>query len=376
METEQSNNNIFSPESVLRFLIVVACVAAVVSLLWYFSEIVVYILISAVLAIMFRPLVAMISDLKIGSFSFSRRWAATLSLFIIWGLFAGLCSALLPLIFAKFYQLESLDVRETLSRIDEPILYVQHYIQQLFSMPESHFSLSESLMSWSSTLIDTESVNTLLTSIIGGAAWFVISFFSVSFITFFFLKDENLFFSMVSSLFPSSYEEGVNRALKSITYLLSRYFVGLICESALVATAVSVAMICFGMATSDALFMGVVMGVLNVIPYAGPFLGACCSVFLGVVTPIEGMGVVNTVMAIIFSLSIIKGLDDFLLQPTLYSERVKAHPLEVFIVILMSGYVAGVVGMLLAIPSYTVLRVFAKEFFSQFSLVRKLTKEL
>ncbi len=76
------------------------------------------------------------------------------------------------------------------------------------------------------------------------------------------------------------------------------------------------------------------------------------------------------------SLLILKGLDDFVLQPTLYSERVKAHPLEIFLVILIAGSMAGILGMLLAIPSYTVLRVFAKEFFSQFRLVRKLTEKI
>ena len=65
-----------------------------------------------------------------------------------------------------------------------------------------------------------------------------------------------------------------------------------------------------------------------------------------------------------------------MLQPTIYSERVKAHPLEVFLVILVAGYMAGVLGMLLAIPSYTVLRVLAKEFFSEFSLVKKLTQNI
>ena len=84
----------------------------------------------------------------------------------------------------------------------------------------------------------------------------------------------------------------------------------------------------------------------------------------------------RTVVVIAGSLLILKGMDDFILQPTLYSERVKAHPLEIFVVILIAGSVAGIVGMLLAIPAYTVLRVFAKEFFSQVSLVRKLTKQI
>ena len=97
---------------------------------------------------------------------------------------------------------------------------------------------------------------------------------------------------------------------------------------------------------------------------------------MGIVSPIEGMGVGHTVIIIVGSQQIIKGMDDFILQPTLYSERVKAHPLEIFIVILIAGSLAGIVGMLLAIPSYTVLRVIAKEFFSQFRLVQNLTEKI
>ena len=100
--------------------------------------------------------------------------------------------------------------------------------------------------------------------------------------------------------------------------------------------------------------------------------GSC----IGIITPIEGFTTGHTIIVIACTLLCIKGLDDFILQPTLYSERVKAHPLEVFLVILIAGYMAGILGMLLAIPSYTVLRVLAKEFFSEFSLVQKLTQKI
>ena len=69
-------------------------------------------------------------------------------------------------------------------------------------------------------------------------------------------------------------------------------------------------------------------------------------------------------------------IDDFIIQPSLYSKRVNAHPLEVFIVILISGHIGGVVGMLLAIPSYTVIRVIAREFFSEYGVVRRLTGKI
>jgi predicted PurR-regulated permease PerM len=69
-------------------------------------------------------------------------------------------------------------------------------------------------------------------------------------------------------------------------------------------------------------------------------------------------------------------IDIFLFQPFIYSNSVQAHPLEIFIVILMAGSIGGVIGMLVAIPAYTVIRVFAREFFSHFKLVQKLTDKI
>ncbi len=363
-------------QDVVRFCVGLATIALVLFLLWYFSDVVIYILISAVFAIMFRPMVNVVSGVKIKEWIVPRNVAALVSLLAIWLIFGGILSTILPLIFSKIHQLANLNLSNAMNSIEEPILYVQHSIQNLLSIPESSINIEQSLIKWGRDVIDFSAMNNAFSSVIGVAASLVISFFSISFITFFFLKDDNLFFSMVTAIFPSKYNKNVERALNSITNLLSRYFVGLLFESFIITCAVSIAMICWGMQAPDAIFMGIIMGILNVIPYAGPFIGLCVSLFLAVINPIAGMSVGGTVWIVICSILIIKGLDDFLLQPTLYSERVKAHPLEVFIVILLSGYVAGIIGMLLAIPSYTVLRVFAKEFFSQYSLVQKLTKEL
>jgi predicted PurR-regulated permease PerM len=69
-------------------------------------------------------------------------------------------------------------------------------------------------------------------------------------------------------------------------------------------------------------------------------------------------------------------LDTMLFQPMIYSKSVKAHPLEIFIVILIGGSLGGIIGMLIAIPSYTLLRVIAREFFYKFRVVEKLTRNI
>lgn len=365
-----------TPQTLTKFIVGTAVTAAILFLVWYFSSIVAYILVSAILAIMGCPLVCRLSRIRIKGWRVPRWAAALATLILIWAVIATLCSLFVPLVFNKVYQLSTLDFSSVMSTIEEPITRAQNYLRAFFSIPESQFSLPETLVKTLSGVMNIDSFNAVFQSVVGLTLHSVIAIFSVSFITFFFLKDDGLFYTMVTAVFPAKYVDNVTRALDSITVLLSRYFVGILTESSLLMIAVSLAMIAFGMKAGDAFFIGLVMGVMNVVPYAGPLIGGIISVFLGVVSPIEGMTVGHTAAVIACSLMALKGLDDFVLQPTLYSERVKAHPLEIFIVILIAGSMAGIVGMLLAIPSYTVLRVFAKEFFSQYRLVRQLTEKI
>ena len=340
-----------TPQTLIRFFAGVAAAAAILFLVWYFSAIVIYILVSAVLAIVGRPLVRRIGGIRIRGWRVPRWVGALFTPLTIWIVFITCCSLFVPLVSHKLFQLATLDFGNVLSSVQEPITRAQEYLQSLFSLPEQHFSLADALSSSFKRLVDFETLNTALTSVVGLALSSVIAFFSISFITFFFLRDDGLFYAMVQAVFPDKYQQNVTRALDSITVLLSRYFTGILAESLLLMIAVLLVMMAFGMRAEDACFIGLVMGVMNVVPYAGPLIGGAVSVMMGVVTPIEGMSVGRTVVVIAGSLLILKGMDDFILQPTLYSERVKAHPLEIFVVILIAGSVAGIVGMLLAIPA-------------------------
>ncbi len=365
-----------TPQTVLKFLAGATLVAAILFLVWYFSSIVVYILVSAVLAVVGRPLVRRLTGLRIRRWQ-TPRWAAALcTLAMIWIVLSVLCSLFIPLVFNKVYQLAALDFSRVVESVQVPLAQAQNYLYVFLGVPESTFSLPEAVIDTFKSLVNIDSINTAFSSIVNVVVSSVIAIFSISFITFFFLKDDGLFSAMVTAVFPERYHENVRRALDAVTVLLSRYFTGILTESLLLMVAVSLTMMAFGMTMADATFIGLIMGVMNVVPYAGPLIGSTMSVMLGIISPIEGATVGYTVAVIVASLLILKTLDDFVLQPTLYSERVKAHPLEIFLVILIAGSMAGIVGMLLAIPSYTVLRVFAKEFFSQFSLVRKLTEKI
>ena len=359
-----------------RFVLGLVATAVAFYLLWYFSDIVIYILISAVLGIIGRPLVRRMSIVKIRDRYIPRGVAALITTGLMWVVFATFFSIFIPLIFNKLSEFSHLDMVQVISSINDPIIALQEHISETFSIPMREFSLTDALVASIREWLNIDVVNSVVGSFVSTATDFVIALFSITFITFFFLKEDDLFYSMVTTVFPKRYEENITRALDSVTILLVRYFTGILAESFIMMIVVALGLLLFGASGENAFFTGLVVGVLNVIPYVGPMIGFAIGLFVGLVSPIEGMTIVQTLLCTGGTILTAQGLDNFVLQPVLYSNRVKAHPLEIFIVILIAGNLAGVVGMLLAIPSYTVIRVFAKEFFNNFRLVQALTENL
>jgi len=129
----------------------------------------------------------------------------------------------------------------------------------------------------------------------------------------------------------------------------------------------------------NALLIGFFGGIMNIIPYLGPVIGSVIGITLGVTATLAS-GAYSEMLPVLIKLAgiflVANFIDNNILAPLIYSRSVKSHPLEIFFVIIIGGSLAGLLGMLLAIPVYTVLRVIAKEFFQQFRIVKKLTKSI
>ena len=282
------------------------------------------------------------------------------TLLAIWVVVVGVFWLFVPIVFQKIREFSSLDVPQIIRSFQEPLMSLESFIRRVFSISESEFSLVDAISEQIKPLLDIGVINNLLSSIVTTVGDTVIAAFSISFITFFFLKESHLFTDMVVIMFPKKYEPNITRALDSVTHLLIRYFTGIVAESSIMTLIVSLGLLMLGFSVHNALVIGLIVGVLNVIPYLGPWIGAAAGIFIGVA---------GTIL-------VAQGIDNFVLQPVLYSNRAKAHPLEIFLVILIAGSLAGVLGMLLAIPAYNVIRVFAKEFFNNFRVVQKLTEKI
>lgn len=347
-------------------------------LIWYFSAIITYILISVVLAFIGKPVVRWITKIEYKKFRIPKGFAAFLTLVLLWTVFISFFRFIIPLLVNELNTLSNIDFALVLDSIEEPIIkFLQFFNKDALTFENQTFLdiFTEAIGS----RIDFSQLSNLFAVIAGAIGEFLIGFFSVSFITFFFLKEENMFSEMIILLSPTKYEENVAHILSSIAFLLRRYFIGLLFEVFMVMVLVTSGLTIVGIEFNHAVVIGLFCGMFNVIPYLGPWMGAAVGLLIGAALNINADFMSHTLpllgwMTLVFAT--VQILDNILFQPLIYSSSVKAHPLEIFLVILAAGSLAGILGMILAIPVYTILRVIAKEFFDNMKIVKKLTENL
>lgn len=350
----------------------------IIFLLWYFSAIVTYILISVVLAFIGKPLVRWITLVKYKRFKIPKGFAAFITLVTLWVVFISFFRFIIPLLINQLDTLSNIDFMVVLNSIEEPFGQLMHFFGKDPVVLENQ-TLTDIISQSIADKIDFSQLSDLFSVIAGTIGELLIAFFSVSFITFFFLKEENMFREVIILLVPTNYETKVKHILDSISNLLRRYFVGLIFEVFMVMVLVSLGLTIVGIEFSNAVVIGLFCGMFNVIPYLGPWMGAAVGLLIGAALNIDADFMSHTLPLLGFMVLVfgtVQILDNILFQPLIYSSSVKAHPLEIFLVILAAGSLAGILGMILAIPVYTILRVIAKEFFDNMKIVKKLTEKM
>jgi len=218
-------------------------------------------------------------------------------------------------------------------------------------------------------------IPSIFSSFVGFFGNILVAIMSILFIAFFFLKEQGLFNNMITSILPNKYEGQTFTAINQSSKLLIRYFVGVVVQIMIITIFVSLALSILGV--KNALLIGFFAALMNIIPYIGPILGASFAVLITLSSNLalpfydEMLPLLFKVMGVFMVMQL---LDNFILQPNIFSKSVKAHPLEIFIVVLMGAKIGGIIGMVVAIPIYTVLRVLAKVFLSEFKVVQSITK--
>jgi len=345
-------------------------------LAWTFRSILIWILIAAILSFIGQPLVKLLGKIHYKKIRLPRWLNALIVLLVLMGFFVGFFSFIIPLLAAQAETFANLDYNAFSLALQEPVSDLDLFLKKkgLITDDESiSLKLTETLFSY----VNAIDISSTLSNLVGLAGTLFIAIFSVLFITFFFLKDEHLFYNGIMLFTPIDIQDEVTRIINNTRKLLSRYFTGLLFQLISIFALVSTGMYIIGL--ENALVIGLLAGIFNVVPYVGPIIGGCVGILLGISVNLDmdyQTEMLPLVLSIATSFVITNLIDNIVLQPLIFSKSVKAHPLEIFLVIMMAGSLGGFVGMIVAIPSYTFIRIVAKEFLKESPFVKKLTSRL
>jgi predicted PurR-regulated permease PerM len=356
-----------------RIIFIIATLLLVGLVLYLLSDIVAYILIAWIISMLGTPVVNFLQKhLKIGKLKVNRTICTVLTLLIFISVFAGIGFLFVPIIIEQASNLARVDTNAVVQALEEPINALVDKMQNIGLLEESvdpEQQVKDELTKW----FQPSKLSDFLGSFISLASTLAIAIFSILFISFFFLKEQGLFTRLMTNFTPTRMEDKTTHALDEISNLLTRYFGGIVLQISIITIFLSILLTIINV--KNALLIAFFAALINVIPYLGPLIGGAFGVMLTITSSLEldfYTEMLPLLLKVVLCFMSMQLLDNFILQPFIFSNRVRSHPLEIFIIIMIGAKLAGIVGMILAIPTYTVIRVIARTFLSEFEVIQKI----
>ena len=327
-----------------KTIIIVIAFLLMVFLLWYFSEIIFFIFSSLFLSLIGKPLVIKLNKIRIRNFKFPSGLSAFITLILILSIFVLFFIIFIPILINEAKIISSINLDTIVKIYQEPIKHIENFLKQynIISQDQTLLALfSEKIMK----MLHLINFKDLISYTVTFAGSILISIFSILFITFFFLKDSHLFNKVVLLFAPVEYHTELKHVLLSSRKMLSRYFVGLITEIIVMAILLWIGLSLISV--KNALLIAFIGGIMVIVPYIGFLIGLLVALVFGITASLSiyiNTNIIQIAINILIVYGIVKLIDDFVLQPLIYSNSVKAHPLEIFLVILMAANIAGITG--------------------------------
>jgi len=353
---------------IVRAILVIILIALLLFFIYQIKTVIIYLIVSLVLTLIANPIV----DFLKKQLRFSNLLAVICTMIFILSILIGFIMLFIPLVISQGENLSLLNTREIESNLVQ-------LVNKIYVFLESHNVNSNNLIQETdlASKFNLDFITTFLNSILETMGSFGMGLASILFITFFFLKDKLLFIKGIKKILPDQHEKKIINSLFKINTLLSRYFIGLLIQLFIVFVLYLAVLLIFGI--ENAFIIAFICAVLNIIPYLGPLIS---TVLAAILTMINNLGgdfqteLVPTTLFVLVSFWIVQLIDNNISQPFIFSKSVNSHPLEIFLVIISSGFLFGITGMIIAVPFYTILKVVAKEFLPENKIIQIITKNI
>ena len=367
-------------EKLAGYIITLITLTIAGTICWYFRNLIIYVVLAAVMAMLARPLFVLITRPSIKGRHVPSWLAAVLSILVILCCVLGLVTLVVPVVSSVVGDISKANIGDMAQAATVPLKSLNELIIRSFPQVGSDFRIESFALSQLNRILDVPHLSSVLGSVASAIGSIGVGLFSMIFISFFFIRSPRLFINLVTAFVPDRYEKQVIESLNEIAVLVSRYFTGLFCEVLGVALVNFLGMFIIArLGFKYSIGIAFITGIFNVIPYVGPMIGGIIGVVLALTVKYVcaaslGAAVSFPVfVAMLVAIFVVtQMIDNYLFQPFIYSNSIKAHPLEIFLVFLAAGQMGGMLGMLVAIPAYTVARVFALKFLGNFKPVRRL----
>lgn len=370
-------------ERLARYIITLMTIILVAGVIWYFKNIIIYIVLAAVMALVGRPIYIKLIRPSIRGHHLPDWIAAIISIIVILALILSLVTLVIPVVSSVIGDISKANIEDMAQAVSVPLKTLNENIIHAFPKVGPDFRIEKIILSELNGMLDMSKISSMMGSVASFAASFGIGLFSMIFISFFFIKDPKIFTKLVLAFVPDQYDKKVKESLNETGVLVSRYFTGLFTELLGVALINFLGLLLIAkLGFKYSIGIAFITGIFNIVPYIGPLFGGIIGVLLSVI--IKYVCATSFGAAVSFPVFLImliaifvvtQWIDNYIFQPFIYSNSIKAHPLEIFIVFLIAGHIGGMLGMLAAIPAYTVARVFALKFLGDFKAIRMLKGE-
>jgi len=367
-------------DKLAKYILIAAAICLIGAICWYFKSILIYILAAVVVSLIGKPVMKLLQKIRIKGYRLPDWLLAAFTLFAILGILTFIITGIVPIVSSILKGISITSIERAAGQISVPLSHFNEFLRNTFPSLGEGFRIETAILSEIQKMFDVSKVSSLIGSATSILSSLGVGLFSIVFIGFFFIKDDDMFTNIVISLVPDKHEKNAAEAISDIGHLLSRYFIGVMIE------VTGVALINFlglwliaRLGINAALGIAFMTGILNIIPYIGPLIGGALGTVLALIVKYSSiMPIGLDVSFLTFTIILIvifcftQLVDNFLYQPVIYSTSIKAKPLEIFIVLLMVGHMGGPLAMIVAIPCYTVVRVIAFRFFRHIKAIRRL----
>lgn len=349
---------------------------ALVAIGWYFSDIVIYLMLALLLTLAGRPIVKLLCKLRIGKFHFPRPLAAIIALLVLVTAFLSIFAVLTPLISQEIKNLVSIDPQVLVDGYDRFLSQFEQFADR-HNIDITATEISEAIVVELQQFVTKLDFGYFFNNIVNIIAGVFVAVFAILFLTFFSLSDDGIILKTIKKIFPAQLRNNFDNIVANTRTQIVHYFGGVFIEMCIVGLINGI--VCYLLGVPDAVLIGVLSGLLNVIPYLGPLLSVCLNIIISCTSMIPmsptGVDLLYNITKVVAIYACAQLVDNFILQPVIYGKSVQAHPIEIFIVIMAAAQIGGIIGMIFAVPIYSLLRIVLKEFFGQYFIEENPTEE-